>query len=986
MPYREINKFRSPPSDMLWHSRDTLWSVGKEGIFQQHDIHYAPKTVDRRPLQALAVSPNGELGGVAQKRPRRRRSAALAYSGEAYVGGSRDKPGSIGRGSLRSSADDSFDDNFLASAKRHHGRTASNRSTKSLSSTPPCDLAPKVMFLTDSMNTPIDSLAPDQLAFRGTLPGAANTQIFAYLAQKYKAIPLPDPPTIESYVEIERVFQRNAEYAQRAAYHRLAQTWRIIGASIATATKRRAELHKMQTRPHQKATKHLPSHAGHKPSPNTLNKYPHATTNPAVRAILGTMERSRPASPAKQSLTHFESTSNIATPLARPVNGSGSIGIQKTELPEIDHDKMELPPAAMGTQLTNKGSSNKTDAPPAQSSFDGPNWLQTAESLDERRALIGSWRAPPRAPLTLGTPATSDLNASIPPHALERHDSGESFAMFSASTDSTHGSSIPSSLASGRSHLDIEGLHDWQHAPNNLSFGKPRSTSDPSGPISPRNTSTSTLQALATKISDQNRQLDTDGLPLGSSSGERAAQEMSALRKTNQLLRHDSSEYGSSREGTSMSSTDYNADMEASGTIIPEFFDDARSPPSLKPYIPASRSVSSAFHAVTPATEAKLLLSDFQAMHVDAEAESPFSVVALLHNIVGFHTETLSDAQFPSLLLLLLEPLLPQTHSPSGPSAINVTEVLTTFSDTFTSLGLTPTQAKAILSTQLSQLIATGINPYQAESILQAYHAQLHSLSLFNSAASLRRLTYPTYPAVYEQALKDTQLGLLCLSCKSPINNPKDKMRCESCKRAQAPCPICWGKHPAFEPMNGKKKARFRSSFGSKGPKGKPPSVVVQPTDVDDGPSPSVPEKWSSSQATLWTWCSLCGHGGHTNCLSIWFVGSTLSDGACPTEGCLCDCVQGKRRDDKIQELLQKKLQKEQSKPIRKGDDWKIGESKAVSAVRGSFSEGPATALAGSAQAAAQAGGRKDDHQRSRALTAEHSYFGPPPRITRPHT
>lgn len=385
-------------------------------------------------------------------------------------------------------------------------------------------------------------------------------------------------------------------------------------------------------------------------------------------------------------------------------------------------------------------------------------------------------------------------------------------------------------------------------------------------------------------------------------------------------------------------------------------------------------------------TEAKLLLSDFQAIHVDAEAESPFSVVALLHNIVGFHTETLSDAQFPSLLLLLLEPLLPQTHSPSGPSAINVTEVLATFSDTFTSLGLTPTQAKAVLSTQLSQLIATGINPYQAESILQAYHAQLHSLSLFNSAASLRRLTYPTYPAVYEQALKDTQLGLLCLSCKAPINNPKDKMRCESCKRAQAPCPICWGRYPAFEPTNGKKKARFRSSFSTKGPKGKPPTVVVRPSDVDDGPSPSVPEKWNSSQASLWTWCSLCGHGGHTNCLSTWFADPTLSDGACPTEGCLCDCVQGKRRDDKIQELLQKKLRKEQSKTVRKGSDWKVGESKAVSAVRGSLGNGPAIPPAGTIQATVQPGGRRDDHQRSRTLTAEHLYFGPPSRITRPQT
>jgi hypothetical protein len=119
MPYREINKFRSSPSDMLWHSRDTLWTVGKEGIFQQHDIHYAPKTVDRRPLQALAVSPSGELGGVAQKRPRRRRSAALAYSKEAYVSDPRDTSTSLGRASLRNSADGSPDDGFLgSSAKR----------------------------------------------------------------------------------------------------------------------------------------------------------------------------------------------------------------------------------------------------------------------------------------------------------------------------------------------------------------------------------------------------------------------------------------------------------------------------------------------------------------------------------------------------------------------------------------------------------------------------------------------------------------------------------------------------------------------------------------------------------------------------------------------------------------------------------------------------------------------------------------------------
>jgi WD40 repeat protein len=71
LPFREIHKFNTAPTDMIWHSRDTLWTVGKEGIFQQNDSHLAPKIVSRRNLQALAVSPSGELGAFAQKRPGR---------------------------------------------------------------------------------------------------------------------------------------------------------------------------------------------------------------------------------------------------------------------------------------------------------------------------------------------------------------------------------------------------------------------------------------------------------------------------------------------------------------------------------------------------------------------------------------------------------------------------------------------------------------------------------------------------------------------------------------------------------------------------------------------------------------------------------------------------------------------------------------------------------------------------------------------------
>jgi WD40 repeat protein len=957
LPFREINKFASAPSDMLWHSRDTLWTVGKEGVFQQSDVHHAPKTVDRRNMQALAVSPSGEVGGVAQRRPRRRRSASLAYPEDTYLGDPRGRRSSPEKNSLRSSADNSLDEGILASSiKRHHGRTTSSRSARSFGSTPPSDIAPKVMFLTDSMITQSELSKPNQVAFRGILPGASNVQIFAYLAQKYKTISLSDPPDIHSYEELEHVFGQNAGYADRASFYRLAQTWNIVGTSIAAVTRKRAEQHRESRHLTRKsnttgssgsvsksASEHLEAH----------DKHIAISANPAVRAILGTLDKTNSSRPTPS----IESTSNLATPLARPLTVTAPIanGIRPPDIPDLDEeDIVALPPSLTGPPSAINGVGGNLVVP--QTTFSGPKWYQSADGLDERRAMVGSYRASPRIPLTLGPSNVPAISIDIPPPA-ERRDSGESFTMFSASSDSQKGNSVPSSssFASGssRPRTADSGANQWRQPVEKNSFGN--SGPDSSGahndaPAKSLDISPTTVpigkSSQAQNIMPGSDEEGSDQL-VELSSGERAVQEMEHLRRNNQLLRHDSSEssvYASSR-AESFSSHDYNPEMDMSGTIVPDGPEDPRSPHALRFPVSLPHATESAPAVLDPATEDTLLLSDYQAMHVDVEAGAAFSVIGLLNSLLAFHTNAQSDAQFSSILLLLLAPLLPQTHGPGESTDIDVGEVLTAFSDTFVSLGLTPTQAKAVLSTQLSQLIATGINPYQAESILHTYHAQLHSLSLFNSAASLRRLAYPAYPAVYEQALKDTQLGLLCLSCKSPINNPKDKMRCESCKRAKAPCPICWAKYPAFEPITAQKKAKhkIRSSFKDRDHRRKRSSLMSSQglNDLDlhnshavDDPSPSQPENWTPHKATLWTWCSLCGHGGHSDCMSTWFADSQLSDGACATEGCLCDCVRGKRRDEKIEEMLRLKVAKERSKPVRKGDDWKVKESKAVAEVR----------------------------------------------------
>ena len=59
--------------------------------------------------------------------------------------------------------------------------------------------------------------------------------------------------------------------------------------------------------------------------------------------------------------------------------------------------------------------------------------------------------------------------------------------------------------------------------------------------------------------------------------------------------------------------------MEASGTIVPDVFEDLRSPYVPKPPAPLPHVSGGAPPILDPAVEEGLLVSDFQAVHVDAE-------------------------------------------------------------------------------------------------------------------------------------------------------------------------------------------------------------------------------------------------------------------------------------------------------------------------------------------------------------------------------
>ncbi|KAF1990279.1 hypothetical protein K402DRAFT_460384 [Aulographum hederae CBS 113979] len=1000
LPFRELVRWNTPPTDMIWHSQDLLWTVGREGLFCQNDIQYAPKVVDRRNMQAFSMAPDGNAVTFSQRRFKRRGSS-LDYASEyAIYGSSDDRRGFSEKSGLsRGSNDDSLDDSFLSSSyKRHHGRSGSNRSTKSLGNTPPTsDDLVKVINLDDTLVRNRDSFKPDQISFKGELGGAIEFAQFSFLAAKYKSLSLPDTPTVDSFMQIERPFQQNAEYAKRTDDYRTAQAFVVVGTAVAHTMQQRAEANRKRRVLGLTPDVVFEQEMENIPAPKPKQEF---------RSLLRPAHRAISTADVPQQMT-FESSSNVPTPVARPQPTSDTFHDLKAlgaSLPDIDQDDtVALPPAMIDRTKTSQ--KNWTETPgqhPEHESpvFTGPRWYNSANDFSEQRAKMTNWRAQPKAPLNLehpGTPMSGPIN--IP--ALGRHNSDESFAMFSASSGS-RGISMPGSYASASSqkrHRSMASVPEaWEQIGQSVSErwdSSPEEKKDSGGSASSGNDSVrsaawsrrSSIPLFDDSLGESPRAvppmvvgspgrspkqkvaLSTDS---PKDDPEKIMHDFHNLRRNNDLLRSSSSEsealpsVKSSLESSHMEEMSHSENMEASGTIVPD--DHTFQPLSSRP--PSASSF--ARHSETRAHPPRILetipdidvskepfqLMDFMsASKAEAIAEGANSLFSILAELVKFHTDNLSDPQTVSHLLLLMVPLLPAVQNPKNGK---VMKTLNAYADHLAALGLAPETVRTIVSHNLANLSSTGMSPFQVESILNSYHAQLSELSLFNPATYLRRLAYPTFPSVYETAMRDVQVGLLCQSCKNAINNPKSKLRCESCGVRQDPCPICWSERPLFESPHRSKKKRSSSRGHCRSQAGSYSSTnnisntahgrflnqLAHDPEHNPRPCPSEPTT-VETPPVLYSSCTLCSHSAHLACLAAWFA-DDVSAGACPSPGCLCACVRGTLRDELRAEAVGRDVLRERGKGVRM-DEWKVGESRAV--------KGAVGVLAGQAGQAGAIGG-----------------------------
>ena len=401
MPYREMCNWQSAPTDMLWHSQRRLWTVHREGNFFQTDSQNAPKVVDRRPMQALAVSPTGEICVFSQKRVRRRSSDVDLFDPISIPGDEQELFPERSELS-RSAADDPLDESFLSTSYKKHTRSQRGRS-KSAASTPPSlqdpDL-PKLMKLNENLVKKGGALHRFQNSYRGFLDGTLNAPTFSYLSQKYKSVPRPLPST-DTISSIRKVFDQNAGYAQRTGSYRVAQTWRVFGALVAHGL---VQVEFDARRAEEKSPKSRVKWRTNFPS-NAVVVQRRLRDSPSEREGTSTPKRGMSNQPRPNLLqpnSGFETS--IARSPARSVT-SHSVGVL--------------------------GSTPET--------FNEPELYLSASDINTRKAQMSSWRATPRVPLDLNVPSTSFGTANS--SWLNRHDSDDSLGM-SASSGSQRGAGV----------------------------------------------------------------------------------------------------------------------------------------------------------------------------------------------------------------------------------------------------------------------------------------------------------------------------------------------------------------------------------------------------------------------------------------------------------------------------------------------------------------------------------------------------------------
>jgi WD40 repeat protein len=829
MPCQEFDRHESVASDFLWHSEARLWSVGSAGMFMQTDMSSVSRPIDRQNVNIITAGPDARFCFFSDKRYRQRIShggdeddifqypISTRTSGEKMSGTPSANEGSLEEPSTLNS-----------SLQIRRQKSGGSRMANTPFVTP---VRGAESFSEEGMNLE-PTFASTQSAASGYVHGVFDAAAYAHLARAYR-LPkfselLADTKLPDS---LRTVFGHNADVAAQVGLYRLAQTWRILGLAVQRSLEARAS--------HARSSILRPSGLSR---PTSI-----AVESPPIfdKVHFGPPSDTKPTTSGhfQHGFGHVESSSNIATPLARPAPDASIVPIEDetilsngrgSQLSHPTSEQLVVRPAGKSSPDASDISpgelvpwtslSPKTQSLAIKDSHDMPvgmpfdNSKPTDAELENRRLALNAYRGQPRALLRLDDLKEGSYSPAIPMR-VERHDSNESFQMFSASLES-----------------------DPRSVPIIGSFGDSR-RSDTSDPVA-TSLSTSIRQELASSILAQNlsskpEQRRPSMLPPPPHPPPAPAPPRPPIER---------------KESAVTDGTSTNAYVHGSVVRPPEYFFHVKT---------NFRSSSSTKErpAVTFDRSSNPYLADNNEDSLHPSVDLPWSLYAVLPPLMDYHLDTVSDVQFPSVIATYLYPLFPS---------------------------LFPI-------------------PERTAAHLRSYHSQLMSMRLHLEASAFREACAAQWPDLARSLTMDPGSGVFwCDDCSKPVKGDK-KGWCDRCSSAWGPCGVCESVVP--------------------------PSVddlYAEQRLFQDGEAEDEDCTRMEQGTSLWAWCQGCGHGGHDQCLRVWFALSE-SSGVCHVPYCGHDCMPGSERDRRRKEA-EGEANRSTSSVVR--DGWKAHESRAVEGAR----------------------------------------------------
>ncbi|KAG6022484.1 hypothetical protein E4U41_002247, partial [Claviceps citrina] len=859
MPYKEIESFDACPSAIWWQGQDLLWTVGPDGAFNQRDVAFARKPVNRQSTSAMAFSPRGDAllfldGRSESSRLRFHETHTRQVVRRATYSSS---PGNAGLSLSRSDSEDDVLDSFLGRDRRTDGDgMLSGRGGVPLSTTPPSgeasspDDANQTLGLEQSVNL-TGAFKPQQAMSFGHIPAAMSVQVYHFMSRAYLDTLRQGLPYVEGGKNMaERVgdmMEQFAEACEDAHLYRLAQTWRILALAMDILLKRRARYHfEVRIGQFQRMCLEDASRGPDRPRPTeTLGNEQDTPRHPSGQrrsSVDGRLHSIR-----SLLAEEIESTSNVPTPVARPADGGiSSAGGNKNasgfgqEITSYSHgrrlspiaepERLSLEPAAhekrLDSEPVSEGSGHKEES--GASCTEGYDYYD-AEALAKAIDV----------PMTRREEGGKGLGYG---GETARHDSDDSLGqMFSISSGTRSRGRMGSSGGGAfarpgltREQSDLErdsGASSSQDSP--VMSGMPGSLTEkkngPSGRagelreeqafmIPQTTTATATTTTAAAAAADEEYACQSSFSSQGTNE-----EDSSLSPHSSPALSTDSGRRRRCRQARRKEKEPVSARHDARLRIVET------------DYLPWNHDAAYPY----PVRAQDRRGAGFS-------PNSPLEPYSVLLKVLDYESRTC--ALHASAIILLLKPLVPESV----------------------------------------------IDTHRATAILRQHHRRLMQMSLFVEAALVRNMCVRGWPdglpdwgenyaCIFGSAQQGVRTGPLCWSCRKPREvDPRADVTalwtCERCKSLMAPCSVC-----------GHREAQRPSHI--------PAEVAPSESDVES-------DGWLSE----WSYCPVCAHGGHASCLQLWHGASEAvlladasikySDGCCPADGCGHACLPGKYRSE----------------------------------------------------------------------------------------